>query len=144
MDGHDRPGLWRDRRSDARRVDVVRDGVGLDRLDDGAHRADGEPSGDVCVRRHDNPITGFDVAGPQREDKCIKTVARADAVPGATIVSPFGFEFRNLVTADIAAAVENTGNGGADLGAKFGVAGVEVQKWNIQDCSSQTAVRKFS
>lgn len=65
-------------------------------------------------------------------------------MPGATIVSPFGFEFRNLVTADIAAAVENTGNGGADLGAEFGVAGVEVQKWNIQDCSSQTAVRKFS
>ena len=132
MHGNDRARARRDRRLDARRVDVVRGLIGLDRHGPCADVARGEPRGDVGVRGHDDLVARTDLPCAQRERERIEAARHADAVAGATEFRELAFEALDLRSADERGLRQRVPEHGHEFVRQLQMRGHQIEKRNFR------------
>src|ERR1035437_3144689 len=101
---------------DLRNVEVVGDGVDIDKDGYSAKPRDGADRSEKAIRCGDDLVAGTDVEGHQREQDGIAPRSTADGILGPAICGQFSFELSDLAAEDKCVGVENTRYRGLDLG----------------------------
>ena len=101
VDGHDRPGLIRNRGLDGRGRYVHRVGIDVNEDRDSVRLHYRTCGGDERIRRHDHLVAGLDADGLQRNNQRNGAIGNADAVLCALILGELLLELTDLCPANI-------------------------------------------
>ncbi len=131
VDGHDRPGAWRDGRFDQSRIDVVRARVDVDPDGRRAGERNCARAGDERSRRRDHLVARADVHRPHAQLERGHAGIQAHRVLRLAVGAKLAFEGGDVTSEDEVGVRDHPTDRGLDLCRDGGLLRLQVNEWEL-------------